>query len=347
MRIVVLYEELAEYTLACLRHLVKNKEVSVYVFKKKRNKEAPFDFDFSGLNVFEREKFSPDELKEKVCALNPNLVLCSGWMYKPYLRVCKALKQVCKRVLLLDNHWEGSLKQHVNTLMGKYYFSTVFSDAFVPGAPQRKYALKLGFKTQNIHEGFYCCDTSFFSNLYLKMSKEKQHSFPKRMIYLGRYVQHKGIGLLWEVFSELAKKPEFKDWELWCIGTGNVEPLKHSKIKHFGFIQPKELAGYLKDTGVFILPSFFEPWGVVVHEFAAAGFPLLLSDRVGAHTAFLKPGENGFLFKAEDKKSLTQAMQSMMLLNQDALLKMSAISHRQSKHISLDSWCKTIEKLAQ
>ena len=61
----------------------------------------------------------------------------------------------------------------------------------------------------------------------------------------------------------------------------------------------ESLAQQIYNSGdLFLMPSSFEPWGVVVHEHAAAGFPLLLSDAVGAGERFLEAPRNGTAFRA-------------------------------------------------
>jgi glycosyltransferase involved in cell wall biosynthesis len=62
---------------------------------------------------------------------------------------------------------------------------------------------------------------------------------------------------------------------------------------------------------VFSLLSFHEPWGVVVNEAAAAGLPLVLSDRVGAAHDLLADGENGFLVSLDDAPAAASAIQCL------------------------------------
>jgi glycosyltransferase involved in cell wall biosynthesis len=54
----------------------------------------------------------------------------------------------------------------------------------------------------------------------------------------------------------------------------------------------------IKNSGCLILPSLHEPWGMVVHEFSAAGLPLILSDQVGSRFSYLINNENGYLFNS-------------------------------------------------
>jgi glycosyltransferase involved in cell wall biosynthesis len=105
----------------------------------------------------------------------------------------------------------------------------------------------------------------------------------------------KGIRELWTHLNELSN--DFPEWELHCIGTGDLWDKRaiHPKIVHHGFKQPDELAAHLEDAACFVMPSKKEPWGVVLHEMAIAGLPLLVSDQVGAASMFLKSGANGFV----------------------------------------------------
>ena len=73
----------------------------------------------------------------------------------------------------------------------------------------------------------------------------------------------------------------------------------HPQIFHHGFLQQSELESFMKIKGVFIMPSHYDHWGVAVQEFSAAGFPLILSDKVGANCSFLRNGENGFIIPDE------------------------------------------------
>jgi glycosyltransferase involved in cell wall biosynthesis len=111
-------------------------------------------------------------------------------------------------------------------------------------------------------------------------------------------------------------------------------------------VQPKDLATYTSQTGVFILPSRFEPWGVVVHEFAASGFPLLLSDAVGAKESFLQEHKNGFTFKAQDIADLKRVLKSIVNTTEQDLQTMSVYSNKLAQSISPKKWTENLLKMA-
>lgn len=346
MRLVVLYEELASYFVECLKEFVSSTNADVLLVRKKVNKEAPFEFHFNDqkIKVINFEEFSPSKLQQEVNKFGPTHIFSGGWKTKTYLEICKSYKNSIPVVVGFDNQWVGSLKQIAASLLSPFYVKKYFNRCFVPGSSQKKFALKLGFKEDQISLNAYSADVARFNAFFGKHLTAKRTNYPKRFIYVGRYVPHKGIKELWQAFIELSNEINH-DWELWCIGTGTVEPISHPKIKHFGFIQPEEMEGYILNTGVFVLPSKFEPWGVVVHEFAASGFPLLLSEKVGAKEVFLTENENGFVFDPENISEIKNALKKIINLEDKKLLLMGRNSHESAKKITPKIWSESLLNL--
>jgi len=124
------------------------------------------------------------------------------------------------------------------------------------------------------------------------------------------------------------------------LGTGNLQPVQHPKIKHCGFVQPENFLAYAQQAGVFVMPSLFEPWGVVLHEFAAMGFPLLASDKVGAIECFLEGNKNGFVVN-----SLKEKMKEMMQLPTEQLNLMGEYSYLLAQKLTPKMWADNLMKL--
>lgn len=344
MRFVFLYTEIAEYFLACCRELSKHGEV--HIIRWPVNKEAPFQFgENKNLHIYNKADYTKEKLQNLIHSLNPNIIICSGWIDKDYLKITKRFYKKVPTVMTCDTHWRGTFKQQLARIISRFTLLKTFSHAWVPGDIQKKYVLKLGFKQNKIEKGFYSCDLSSFQTNYTSQKEKKELEFPKRFLYVGRYYDFKGINELWKSFIELQNEIN-SDWELWCLGTGDVTPIQHPKIKHFGFVQPKDLQSYIAQAGVFILPSRYEPWGVVVHEFAAAGFPLILSTQVGAKEQFLTEGKNGFLFEANNVSSLKSALKKIISCSDERLIEMGKYSFELSKSISPTIWTNSILKMA-
>ena len=339
MKILFLYTELAGYFVSCL-HELSQKVEEIHIVRWPVNKEAPFEFSFpANVFVYEREEYYGSALLKLAHEINPDKIISSGWMDKGYLKVCRAFKGKIPTVMSMDNHWLGSAKQYLMRIIAPFTIHRCFSHAWVPGNPQKKYALKLNFHLDQIQTGFYSADTHYFSEIYKMVTLSKKENLPKRILYVGRYIESKGISTLWNAFANAVESTQ-RTWELWCLGTGELYgPRKiHPRIKHFGFVQPSELDIYLAQTSFFILPSTFEPWGVVVHEMAASGMPLICSDQVGAASLFLQEGKNGYRFQAGNELELEKLLIRTMSLTDVEILKMGELSHALAQQITPKLW---------
>jgi len=340
-RILVLYKELAGYFIACLDELCLTYDVKADVVAYPVHADAPFQFEHSDrIQVIPRNAVSDSRLIEMIQQNEYNLIFTGGWFDKGYLQALHA--RACPALLGFDNAWNGSVKQRLSAFYGRFFIQPLFDYAFVPGARQEEFAQKLGFAQKQIIGGAYSCDVAKF-----RVVNHRQQS-KNRLIYAGRYSQEKFALPLFDVFHELAETT-FPDWELHCIGTGPLwEQRKESKhIIHHGFMQPNELLVFMNTGNAFVLPSTFEPWGVVAHEFAAAGYPLVLSDAVGAAEAFLQHGVNGYLFHAGDTVKLKEALRALMAHNLAELESMGAISRELAMSITPKSWAASIARIMQ
>lgn len=341
-KILILYTELAGYTLASLRALVHSGNVAVHLVRWPVNTEAPFDFQFdASISVYDRNDYTAEQLVDLAAEIQPDLILCSGWTDKGYIAVCKEWRKSIPVVLAMDNKWQGTAKQHLARIVSRFTIWKYFSHCWVPGREQLVYAEKLGFAKDKIRTGFYTCDVDRFTKIFAETTEAKAKAFPHVFVYAGRYYDFKGVEDLWDAFIRL-KAEHPSDWKLVCLGVGDIPPAVHPDITHEGFVQPEKLDTVMRNTGVFILPSRVEPWGVVVQEFAAAGFPLLLSDAVGAADAFLQEGQNGFRFRAHDADALLVAMLSITELPDHHLVEMGRKSAVLGAGINPERWAQTL-----
>ena len=340
-RIVFLYSELAGYFLACAEVLGQHSEVdSVDIVHWPIHPDAPFQFASTDhYTLHPKEQHSRKDLIQLLGQINPTAIVCSGWMDSDYNAVAKAYQKRIPVVLTLDNWWTGSLKQRLAVLTAPWFIHRRFNRAWVPGEPQIPFAQKLGFSGNKLATGFYCADPKPFQSVY---EKRKTATPSKKIVYIGRYLEVKGVQELWSSFAGLSD--EFPQWELHCIGNGELWNSRalHPKIIHHGFKQPSELPPYLEDAACFIMPSLKEPWGVVLHEMAIAGLPLIASTQVGAATAFLKTGGNGY---AMNSSELTDKIKQFCQLADSDKKRMGEYSHQIGTQHLPKSWSANLMRL--
>jgi glycosyltransferase involved in cell wall biosynthesis len=85
-----------------------------------------------------------------------------------------------------------------------------------------------------------------------------------------------------------------------------------SSIQFLGFRNQTELPGYYDLCDVLVLPSAFEPWGLVINEVMNAGRAVVVSDQVGCGPDLVRKGENGYVFQAGDIAGLRQALVNLL-----------------------------------
>lgn len=101
-----------------------------------------------------------------------------------------------------------------------------------------------------------------------------------------------------------------------------------------------------QEADFFCLPSFYEGMPNVICEAMACGLPVTCSD-VCDNSRYVKEGENGFLFNPKDSGSIADAIEQMLLLNEDDYLVYCRNSRKRaekmfSKDIFVQSYIKLI-----
>lgn len=79
-----------------------------------------------------------------------------------------------------------------------------------------------------------------------------------------------------------------------------------------GFRNQSEIGKFYAMADVFVLPSVFEPWGLVVNEAMCFGLPVIVSDCVGAARDMVRDGINGHVYHAGDVNSLADTLERVL-----------------------------------
>ena len=346
-KIVILFTELSGYILQCF-DLAQKHNFQIHVVNYPVNKEAPFQFKKNDNIIFyDRNTFlNKTYILELIFKISPKLILISGWIDKIYLEVIKNTPSKFKKVMMIDTPWTSSMKQKIWVNLFKLKYLNSIDAIWVPGEKQMNYAKKLGFMPNEIYDGLYACDIPFYKEINKKWEAEKKEKFPRKFLYIGRYIHSKGVEELTNTFISIIEKNKL-NWELWCVGTGDLwhKRKTHKSIRHFGFVQPEDLDKIIGGSGVFVLPSKYEPWGVVLHEMVTSGMPILISDVVGSKNSFLKNNINGMSFSYKIKGDFESKMTSIMNLSDEELLKMGEESVHLSTRYTPEKWVDTLNKI--
>lgn len=342
-RMLVLYRELAGYFVNNMNNLAGNHDVSIDIVAFPVQADAPFQFVFHpNIRVFKRNETSDEQLVGWVETKGYDLIFCGGWSDQGYLQAISKRKAT-PALLGFDKQWLGTVKDRLATTYLRFKVKSLFEYAFVPGLEQAQFARKMGFADKNIFQGAYTCETRRFDGVY-QWRKSNPEAIKKQVFFAGRYVIEKDVEQLWSVAEKLLV--EFSDWEFHFIGKGPLwdKRLIHDRAVHHGFLDGENLERVIRSGAVFVLPSVYEPWGVVVNEFAAAGYPLVLSDKVGARTG-LTGGRNALIFPAGNAQALEHALRNMMSTPVEQRTQMGDESHQLSMQINEENYAAAILKM--
>jgi glycosyltransferase involved in cell wall biosynthesis len=77
-----------------------------------------------------------------------------------------------------------------------------------------------------------------------------------------------------------------------------------NNFQFLGFVNQSQLPKLYKASDLMVIPSSYEPFGLVVNEAMLCGCPVVASDRVGAVRDLVAHNQTGFIFPCGDVKAL-------------------------------------------
>lgn len=235
------------------------------------------------------------------------------------MRVARRMRRrgVCV-VAAMDNQWRGTPKQYLGIVTARWFLRPAIDTLLVCGDRQACFARKLGYG--RMLYGYYAAEVERFANRLAPTARRAA------FLYVGRLVTAKNIAGLVQAYRRYREQCG-DPWDLIVAGAGPLASLFAgvSGVELQGFVQPRELPAVMGRARCLVMPSVREPWGVVIHEAAAAGLPIIASYACGAATNFVRDGVNGYLV-APEAESIAAAMMRMASRSQAELNAMSRAS---------------------
>jgi glycosyltransferase involved in cell wall biosynthesis len=136
-------------------------------------------------------------------------------------------------------------------------------------------------------------------------------------LFSGKLISRKQPLLLAEAAAALAKNQRFAlcylgSGELFSTVEGLLRPLLGQRLLMPGFVNQSELGRYFAAADVFVLPSAYDTWGLVVNEAMHWGLPCVVSDKTGCHRDLVEPGVNGFIHEWDNAGELKKHLQRFL-----------------------------------
>ena len=169
--------------------------------------------------------------------------------------------------------------------------------------------------------------------LPFKMEDIKNNYLNKRVISIGRYSYEKGNDLLLQVWKIVEGK--ILGWALDIFGNGTRE-LYYSQMQQLGIDSSRchlygptiDVKNEYMNSSIFVLPSRFEGFGLVLIEAMACGVPVIAFDCENGPRSIITDGVDGFLIPPFDLDAYAEKI--LLLTQNEALRKLMGENARRT-----------------
>jgi glycosyltransferase involved in cell wall biosynthesis len=173
------------------------------------------------------------------------------------------------------------------------------------------------------------------------------------VLFNGRFVERKGIRELMEAIELVLREEPCVQFvlvgghrgcsgaqmESWLLPTW-LRPLR-AQIQFAGWLTPRQLTEWYRRADILVVPSWYEPFGMVILEGMLHGLAVAAS-AVGGPMEILDHERTGLLFPARDSKALAEAI-LRLVRNPDRRLCIGAAGATEVRERWL--WHRIIEKM--
>lgn len=227
-----------------------------------------------------------------------NSLLISGWDYI-YCWYAAFISPKVKNAVVIESSVYDSFTKGYKGFLKRIFLRRI-TRAYVSGKAQKALLQNLRFRgIITITKG-----VGIFNLSGKQTYTEKKHI--TNFIFVGRLSPEKNLKYLVQTFNSLP------DFTLNIVGFGPMEEelkkLSSGNIKFHGAINNSDLPAYYRENDALILPSLYEPWGLVVEEALNNGLPVIISNRVGCADEIIKQDVNGIIFSLSEINSLRDAI---------------------------------------
>ena len=342
--IVICWSMLPVYAARSIGAFVRlcNDEVRILRVPSKRFKSVGTS-EMTGCPVIDVEREDRRSITEVVGKM-PDAIVAGGWASPCFIRWAKEVRKHGGRTIITSDEafTTKSLKQFIRKWRFRLLIAPFFDKVVVVGAGGKKHFSEYyGLPESRVFTGLYGSDPQLFFNG--PPLKER----PKRFIYVGHYDANKNVLPMCTAFEQAVAHlgESGAGWTLDVYGGGELESeLKKRESEHVhihGFIQAEQLGALYRDARGFVLGSFSDKWGVVVHEAAASGCLLLLSTAVGAHYDFARP-DNSALFDPASVEAFQKGFEKLMTIPEERLDVAQALSVQLAQSFSPEIFAQSL-----
>jgi glycosyltransferase involved in cell wall biosynthesis len=264
-------------------------------------------------------------LSSALRSASPACILCGGYSYLASWQALQwARSHEVPFLLWSESNLQDRRGGHAMVEFLKKQFLQRCSGFVVPGKSAAEYLRAQNIPPERTFTAPNAVDNDLF-DVGAKVARQNAATYRMKLgllrryfLFVGRLVHEKGVFDLLAAYAKLDAEAR-KNIELVFVGDGVARQqlaeqalaVSPGMIKFAGFAQREQLAVYYALADVMILPTYTDPWGLVVNEAMACGLPIIVSRAAGCAADLVVDGWNGMLVPPGDVSSLCAAMQSL------------------------------------
>ena len=313
MRMVICWGGVSGYMAACWRELASRAGIEPLVFNFQRQTDTAFNDEqiMTGIphKMLPIDHADPaGAIRQIILDHRADVVSVAGWAYPAYLHLARdPARAAIPFVMVMDTPLRRTWRQRLARFKLGWYLARM-SRVMVPGERAWQYAKFLNLPESKIRRGVYGVDYGALAPLHAQRAAQSG-GWPKRILFAGRYVEEKGVGVLLDAYARYRKAvPD--PWPLTCCGMGSMKSALAARegIDDLGFVQPADMPAAMVRHGVFVLPSRFDPWPLVIVEASAAGLPVVCTEACGSAVELVRSHYTGWLAATGDAADLARGL---------------------------------------
>lgn len=272
----------------------------------------------------------------------PNIAFVSGWATPSFNGLASQVRRAGGKVVCMaDNSFRHDARQYLGALAYRLAYSRSYDHVWVPGKSATRLMRFYGVPGEQISQGLYTADTSVFS------CRTPIESRPLRFVFAGQFIERKNVLRLCSAFRCFRRRYS-RPCELHLYGAGPLRDRipEHPDIHVHGFATPSQLSEVLNEARCLVLPSISDHWGLVVHEAAACGALLIVSEATGAAEDLCGPA-NSRVVRAASEGDIVRAFHWAASLSETDLIAASQESRVRAAAFSIPKWAATFSSICE
>ncbi|MBD3373778.1 glycosyltransferase [candidate division KSB1 bacterium] len=263
----------------------------------------------------ERVCFSYAGILQRISELKPDLIITSGFS----LASTWIALQSIPFLIWSESIHRASHKWTIFRRWQRQFITRRAKGFLVSGERAGRYLQSLGANKEKIVQAISTVDTDRFYPLS-KIRKIRSHNpeHPFTLLYVGHLTTGKRVDRLLHIMHQWVQVcPQA---QLLLVGQG-IEEISlrqlctqmglDENVKFLGFLQHDQLLTVYAQADVFVFPSQYDVWGMVLIEAMASGLTCLASKQAGATSEVIQHKMNGFKVDFDNPKEIIQYLNDL------------------------------------